>query len=85
MHKIATGHDKNFNVLYAAATLSSKIKGEKERGMERGEKGLSQLKLSRLLVTHDRGKLSWISELSLAECSQGRYGYPSARVTLAAL
>jgi len=23
LHKIATGHDKNFHVLYAAATLSS--------------------------------------------------------------
>ena len=29
-------------------------------------------KLSRLLVTHDGGKLSRVGELSLAECLQGR-------------
>ena len=29
-------------------------------------------KLARLLVTHDGGKLTWVGELSLAECLQGR-------------
>ena len=31
-------------------------------------------KLSRLLVTHDGGKLSLVGRLSLAECLEGRQG-----------
>ena len=40
-------------------------------------------KLARLLVTHDDRKLIRVGELSLAECLQGRWGIPLARVTLA--
>ena len=29
-------------------------------------------KLARLLVAHDGGKLTWVGELFLAECLQGR-------------
>ena len=29
-------------------------------------------KLARFLVAHDGGKLTWVGELSLAECLQGR-------------
>ena len=39
-------------------------------------------KLSRMLVTHDREKFSWVGELFQAEHLQGRYGYTCVRVTL---
>ena len=41
------------------------------------------LKLVRLLVTHDGGKLIRVGKLSVAERLQGREGKPLDRVTLA--